>query len=78
MSSTDEQEIIQVLRNLPIAIIVTPRANGYTWQCIEGNGTGPTLASVIASSVSYLTGRIAHNTNVIDDLRLAHLREREN
>jgi len=77
VSTEQEQEIIQALCTLPLSIRITPRKNGgYTWACVDGSGRGPTLASVIAAGVSYLTSRLAGDTTVIDDLRLAPLRER--
>lgn len=64
-----ERAIIDAMRRLPIAIIITPRADSlYIWQCVDANGTAPTLASALSSEVNYLIGRIAGDEAVIDDL----------
>ena len=68
--SESEQEIIKVLRNLPLAIIITQREGGkFAFQCLDGNGTAPTLASAIGQGVSYLTGYLAGDETIIKDLR---------
>jgi len=64
-----EEEIIKAMRGLPLSIQITPKDGRYLWQCIEGKGSAPSLASALAAAVSYLTGRLAGDVTVIEDLR---------
>lgn len=65
MSRDVEQEIIQALRNLPIAIVVTRKTNEehtwYIWQCLEGSGTAIDLARAMNNALHFLIGRIGHS-----------------
>jgi hypothetical protein len=58
-----EQEIIQMLRNLPIAVVVTKRSDAgqarYIWQCLEGAGTATSFAGAAGQALCFLIGRIA-------------------
>jgi len=64
-----EEEIIKAMRGLPLSIQIENKDGRYIWQCLEGNGTVPSLASALAAAISYLTGRLAGDVTVIDDLR---------
>ncbi len=52
-----EQDVIEVLRNLPVAIIIM-RPGGeqewYVWQCVESNGTAPTFAAAVSQALHAL------------------------
>ncbi len=52
-----EQDVIEVLRNLPVAIIII-RPDGeqewYVWQCVESNGTAPTFAAAVNQALHAL------------------------
>lgn len=68
---TNELDILQALRTLPVAVCITPRPNGYTWQCLDTSGTSPTLAAAMSEGLTYLTHTLASDALVIDDLLVA-------
>jgi len=68
MTNTQEQEILHALRTLPVAVIVTPREGNYIWQCLDGNGSAPTLAAAMSEALTYLTHTLAGDATVIEDL----------
>jgi hypothetical protein len=68
----NEQAIIQALRNLPVSVQVWPLrsgAGGYSWQCLDASGRSDDLASVLSESLTFLIGRLAGDTGVLDDIR---------
>ena len=66
----NEQDILHALRTLPIAVCITPRPNEgtYLWQCLQGNGSTPTLAAALSEALTYLTHTLAGDATVIEDL----------
>ncbi len=47
-----ETEIRQLLRELPIAIRITTREQGYYhWQCFEKNGSAPTFVAAVTQAI---------------------------
>jgi len=64
---TNEHDILQALRTLPVAVCITPRPDGYTWQCLDRSGTTPALAAAISISLTFLTDTLASDALVIDD-----------
>ncbi len=52
-----EQDMIEVLRNLPVAIIIV-RPGGeqewYVWQCVESSGTAPTFTAAVSQALHAL------------------------
>ena len=64
-----EEEIIKAMRGLPLSIQITPKDGRYVWQCVEGNGSASSLAQALAGAISYLTGRLAGDVTVIEDLK---------
>jgi hypothetical protein len=63
MQENIEQDMIQMLRNLPIAVVVTNRTDAgqerYIWQCLEGVGTATSLTDAANQALCFLIGRIA-------------------
>jgi hypothetical protein len=67
-----EQEIIQALRNLPVAVIIWPRpAPGgyYSWQCLDGSGLSESLAAAMSAGLTYLIEHVAGDAGALDDLK---------
>lgn len=64
MQEDVEQDVIQVLRRLPIAITIIKKNEGayegYIWQCLEGAGTATCFACAMTQALHYLIGRIAY------------------
>ena len=57
-----EQELMTMLRNLPVPIIINWRGGQYYWQCDQGTGSSSHLITAIEGALRYLlSGR---NVNV--------------
>lgn len=49
-----ESEVIAALRAVnPLAITITPAVKGYCWQCYDGNGTAPDLATAVKHALDH-------------------------
>lgn len=71
-SDAQEQDILHALRSLPVAVIVTPRGGNYIWQCLDGNGSAPSLAVAMSEGLMHMTQAVAGDATVIDDLLSSH------
>ena len=49
-----EQELMTMLRNLPVPIIINWRGGQYYWQCGQGSGSSSQLVTVIDEALRYL------------------------
>ena len=49
-----EQELMTMLRNLPVPIIINWRGGQYYWQCGQGRGSSSRLITVIDQALRYL------------------------
>ncbi len=58
-NDTQEQDILHALRTLPVAVIVTSRDGNYIWQCLDGNGSAPSLAAAMSEGLTYMTQALA-------------------
>lgn len=67
----NERDILQALRTLPVAVCITPRPNGYLWQCLDTSSTSPTLVAAASEGLTYLIHTLADGALVIDDLLVA-------
>lgn len=66
----DEQTIIRTLRNLPVAVVVTPlRTGGYAWQCLDGSGWAADLPGAIDAGLCYLIVHVAGDAGALDNLK---------
>ena len=52
-----EQELMMMLRRLPVPITITWRDGLYHWQCEQGCGASPRLVSAVEGALSFLCQR---------------------
>ncbi len=65
---TNERDLIQVLRTLPVAVCITLRPDGdYAWQCLDCSGTSPTLVAAMSAGLTVLTEKLTNDALVIDN-----------
>jgi hypothetical protein len=46
-----EQELMKMLRQLPIPVTITWRSGLFHWQCAGGNGASPHLVSALEQAL---------------------------
>ena len=49
-----EQDLMVMLRHLPIPITITWRSNRYHWQCVDGHGSSNDLVEATGQGLNYL------------------------
>ena len=49
-----EQELMTMLRNLPVPITINWRGGQYYWQCGQGTGSSSHLITAIEEALHYL------------------------
>jgi hypothetical protein len=57
-----EQDLMAMLRQLPIPITITWQNSRYHWQCAEGHGASPDLVESVEQALRYLTASLSTNT----------------
>lgn len=62
-----EQDLMVMLRHLPIAITITWQNNRYHWQCIEGQGSSPDLVEATGQALKYLITYLATDISTVAD-----------
>ena len=60
-----EQELMTMLRNLPVPIIINWRGGQYYWQCGQGSGSSSHLVTVIDEALRYVLSERKSNANVV-------------
>ncbi len=51
-----EQELITMLRRLPVPITISWRSGQYHWQCAQGTGESPHLIIAVEEALRFLLG----------------------
>lgn len=46
-----EQELMSMLRRLPVPITITWRSGLYHWQCAQGSGSAPRLVAAAEAAL---------------------------
>jgi hypothetical protein len=65
-----EQDLMVMLRQLPIPITITWQNSRYHWQCAEGLGSSPDLVEAAGQALKYLLAFLATDTTrTIDNSR---------
>jgi hypothetical protein len=49
-----EQQLMTMLRNLPVPITINWRGGQYSWQCGQGTGSSSQLITAIEGALRYL------------------------
>ncbi len=49
-----EQELITMLRRLPVPITISWRSGQYHWQCAQGTGESPHLIIAVEEALRFL------------------------
>ena len=52
--TTDEQQLIAMLRDLPLSITITSREGKYRWECYAERGSASTFLEALHSALRYL------------------------
>ena len=60
-----EQELMNMLRNLPVPIIISWRGGQYYWQCGQGQGSSSHLVTVIDGALRYLLSERTSNAQAV-------------
>ena len=60
-----EQELMTMLRNLPVPINISWRGGQYYWQCDQGHGSSSNLVTVIDEALRYLLSERASNAEAV-------------
>jgi len=50
----DEQQLIAMLKDLPLSITITSRDGKYLWECYAERGSASTLLEALHSALRYL------------------------
>ncbi len=58
-----EQDLMVMLRQLPIPITITWQNNRYHWQCVEGFCSSPDLVEAVGQALKYLIAFLAPDTS---------------
>ena len=72
MGEEDEAAIIHVLRNLPVAVNIWKRDDGYVWQCFEQSGIAENFTTSVDNGLHSLLEQL-DNTKRADAKPTAHL-----
>ena len=62
----DEQQLIAMLMNLPLAITITSGAGKYRWECYAERGSASTFLEALHSALRYLQMLILEAPPLID------------
>jgi hypothetical protein len=68
-----EQDLMVMLRQLPISITITWQNNRYHWQCAGGNGASSNLVEAVKQALQHLMTCFAPDTSRATDNSQAHL-----
>lgn len=60
-----EQELMTMLRNLPVPITINWRGGQYYWQCGKGKGSSSHLVTAIDEALRYLLSERNSNAHVV-------------
>jgi hypothetical protein len=58
-----EQDLMVMLRQLPVPITITWQSNRYHWQCLEGYGSSPDLVEAAGQALRYLIASLRTDTS---------------
>ncbi len=50
----DEQQLIAMLKGLPLSITITSREGKYRWECYAERGSAPTFLEALRGALRYL------------------------
>ncbi len=64
--TTDEQQLIAILRDLPLPITITSREGKYRWECYAERGSASTFLEALQSALRYLQILILEEETPID------------
>lgn len=62
-----EQDLMVMLRQLPIPITITWQNSRYHWQCAEGLGSSPDLVEATGQALKYLIAFLASEISTVAD-----------
>ncbi|HYB00705.1 MAG TPA: hypothetical protein VED37_10860 [Ktedonobacteraceae bacterium] len=58
-----EQELMIMLKHLPIPITITWLINRYHWQCLDGHGSSNDLVEATGQGLNYLIALLQTDTS---------------
>jgi hypothetical protein len=60
-----EQELMTMLRNLPVPIMISWRGGQYYWQCGQSSGSSSKLITAIEGALRYVLSERNSNADTI-------------
>jgi len=60
-----EQDLMVMLRQLPVPITITWQSNRYHWQCVEGHGSSTNLVEASEQALKYLITSLATDISTV-------------
>lgn len=60
-----EQELMTMLRNLPVPITINWRGGQYYWQCGQGTGSSSRLITAIEGALRYVLSERTNNADAV-------------
>jgi hypothetical protein len=60
-----EQDLMVMLRQLPVPITITWQSNRYHWQCVEGHGSSPNLVEASGQALKHLIAFLATDLSTV-------------
>jgi hypothetical protein len=64
-----EQDLMVMLRQLPVPITITWQSNRYHWQCLDGHGSSPDLVEAAGQALKYLIANLSTDTSRLTENR---------
>jgi hypothetical protein len=61
-----EQEVMSMLRRLPIPITITWQSGLYHWQCAGRSGSAHRLVSAAEAALSYVLSEVAAQARILE------------
>ena len=61
-----EQDLMAMLRQLPIPVTITWQNSRYHWQCAKGHGASPDLVEAVEQALRYLMVSLSTETTRVN------------
>ncbi|HYX49401.1 MAG TPA: hypothetical protein VE843_06640 [Ktedonobacteraceae bacterium] len=62
-----EQELMVMLKQLPVPITITWQSNRYHWQCIDGHGSSNDLIEATRQGLDYMIATLKTEGSKLTD-----------
>ncbi len=62
-----EQELMIMLKQLPVPITITWQSNRYHWQCLDGSGSSNDLVEAARQGLNYMIELLNTDSNLLPE-----------